>query len=52
MASGATVDMQREERWPNKTEKGTVRVDAKALGGESEYSDDSDGEEDSLAKYI
>ncbi|KAF9076742.1 hypothetical protein BDP27DRAFT_1312511 [Rhodocollybia butyracea] len=22
MASGATVDMQREERWPNKTEKG------------------------------
>ncbi|KAJ3710451.1 hypothetical protein FB446DRAFT_477002 [Lentinula raphanica] len=40
MASGDSVDMQREKRWPSKTTPGTITVNIDALEAEEDASDE------------
>jgi hypothetical protein len=42
MASGSQVDQQRDERWPNQTVAGSLRV--KLESNESDYESDDDEE--------
>ena len=42
MASGSQVDQQREDRWPNQTVAGSLRV--KLESNESDYESDDDEE--------
>ncbi len=42
MAQGESVDEQRERRWPNRTNSGTVEVEFKPWEEDSDYSEEEE----------
>ena len=44
MASGSQIDQQRDDRWPNQTVAGSLRVKLESNGSDYESEDDDDDE--------